>query len=237
MRFPNNKEMMRCAYCKGMSMFDQGNGGPVSCGLSHYHKPKYSLHQVDAMFCQSCGGPIILYRAGHATNLGSAHFSEICVETFYPQLPTREKSPDDVRDANGPLADDYDQAVECEPHSLQASAFLLGRCVEEMLVEKCGAVHKGTLGPKIDTAIEGGKIPDHLHGVLQDGFKVARNQSGHVWVDEDGNRLSVDADTVAMCFSTVNALFEYYYVAPARQNVHVAKMKEVLAKKVAGEQS
>ena len=56
---------------------------------------------------------------------------------LYPTAAQRQQAPKEVRDADAGLADDYDEAVVCEPCSGQASVYLLGRCAERILVAKC----------------------------------------------------------------------------------------------------
>ena len=154
----------------------------------------------------------------------------------YPEAPTRPLAQELVRKADAGLAGDYDEAVRCEPHSQQAAAFLLGRCVERVLIAHAGAQHKGTLGPKIDKAIKDKKIPDDIAPYLGEVLKHVRNQASHIWVDAQGKELRIDADDVRMAFEVVDMLLDRFYIMPAKRDAHIAKVQQVLSNKKAGEQ-
>ncbi|HUW85088.1 MAG TPA: hypothetical protein VMZ31_20085, partial [Phycisphaerae bacterium] len=134
---------------------------------------------------------------------------------LYPQAPRRDEAPAEVTKEDGGLAKDYKEAVDCEPHSLQAAAFLLGRCMERILIAKAGVERGLTLGPMIEAAIAGGRVPQALCEPLEKGFLVVRNQAGHVWVNSKGEDLRVDEDSVDGSFAIVDALFDELYLGPA----------------------
>ena len=98
-------------------------------------------------------------------------------------------------------------------------------------MDKCKASANQTLGPMITDSIKSNAIPANLHEYFEHGFLVGRNQSGHVWKDTSGKALSVDAETVNHAFAAIDALFEEFYVGPARMAAHVAKMKVVKSQK------
>ena len=150
---------------------------------------------------------------------------------LYPVAPSRILVPQEVRDADPHLADDYNQAVACEPWSLQASAFLLGRCTEQILVAKTSASAGMTLGPQIDAAIKADEIPLAWREPLKDGFLIARNQAGHSWENTAQEPLKVDDETVDHCFTIVDALLYHFYVAPKTNAAFIAKMRQVKADK------
>ena len=184
-------------------------------------------HVVHVLHCATCAKPVICHAiSGDPGGQGNRQ------ETIYPSgPPARDPATDEIRKDHKDLADDYDEAVACEPHSSQAAAFLLGRCVERILVAKAEVNRGATLGLQINEAIKANKIPEILKKPLKDGFLPARNQAGHVWQDAAGNDLEVDKDTVADCFTIVDELFVHLYLAPFKTDAFIEKMNRVRGQK------
>ncbi len=154
----------------------------------------------------------------------------------YPLKPTRSAAPEEVCTAAPDLATDYNEAVACEPHSSQAAVLLLGRCLSQILIDKCDAPKPGTLGRQIDHAVKEGKLPEKVAKAI-DTFKTGRNQAAHPWYDESGGHLKVDAETVEWSFVVIETLFERFYVTPAREEKQSNKMAAAWKKKKAGDKS
>ena len=153
-------------------------------------------------------------------------------ETIYPSgPPARDPAPDEIRKDHKELAADYDEAVACEPHSSQAATFLLGRCVERILVDEVKVDPKATLGPQIDTVIKVETFPEILKKPLKRGFLIARNQAGHVWQNAAGEDLKVDGKTVKRCFAIVDQLFDHFYLEPLKVDTFTQKMGNIEGEK------
>lgn len=225
MHFPNQEEVIRCPHCKGQCAYREAK--VINWSHSHPGGGRNWMHYVRVLHCGTCGNPLIR----HVISKTQAE-TEVNKVTIYPSgPPARDPAPDEIRNAKKELAVDYDEAVACEPHSLQAAAFLLGRCVERILVDKAGVNRGATLGVQINEAIEANKIPEHLKKSLKDGLLIARNQAGHVWQDAEGNDLPVDKDTVDDCFTIVDELFVHFYLAPLKTDAFTKKMNRVKVEK------
>lgn len=139
MKFPRPEETIWCPACKGTCGFCFGRGGGHETIIRHGHEPigqdSRTVHEIAARFCRSCGYPIIQ----HKVAVGDTQSLLPSGEWLYPQHPTRGKIPALVRDEAPDLADDYDEAVACEPHSSQASILLLSRVLSQILIAKCKA--------------------------------------------------------------------------------------------------
>ena len=248
LRFPEHEGLMDCPHCGG---HDCAFTAPVNQSghsqIYHTHRQHRSGAEttiVGVRYCRSCGGPVIAHGkvVEQLTDSEVAFGFDSTRETWhcavvYPIKPTRPKASDELKQLDAGLARDYNEAVACGPHSLQAAAFLLGRCVNRILVGKCEADPADMLGPQIAQAIAVNKIPTEVAEPLQDGFLIVRNQAAHVWVNASGDGLTVDADSMDRCFRIVDALMDHLYILPAKEAVFVAKMAAVKRDKQAGDKS
>jgi len=183
------------------------------------------IHILETAFCQTCGECII-----RKLVKGTSKW-----EIIYPKGPTRDKAPSEITKADAELASRYDEAVEVEPLSATSAVFLLGRCAEMILVRKAGVTKGQTLGPMIDEAIKNNKLEDPMSEYMKEGFRIARNQSGHLWEDGDGTEMTVDKQTVDGAFAMMNMLFDKFYIEPLRMGSWTAKLQRTNQEKVQGD--
>ncbi|UCG88212.1 MAG: hypothetical protein JSW71_06615, partial [Gemmatimonadota bacterium] len=135
---------------------------------------------MDVVFCHSCGQPISRHLSGR---LGGSSPRVDDARIIYPSASARELAPDEVRSADDSLAKDYDEAVKCEPYSLQAAAILLGLCASTVLVDKCGCNKSQTLGKQYEDAKARGKLSSNVDEQFE-GLLQHRNRSAHPWFNE-----------------------------------------------------
>lgn len=228
MHFPRPEETIRCPYCAAMCAYASPNTATITYAHGMPDQQDRTVHTVEVAHCRSCGKPIIQYRIllhGKTT----PH-----VEAIYPIAPNRQNTPEEVREAAPDLAKDYDEAVACEPHSLQASASLLGRCASEILVSHCGAKRKDLLGKQVNDAKQAGKLPPGLEHEI-DGLREGRNQASHPWYSETGERLEVDGKTLEWCFEIVDMMIDHFIVRPKTTADRMKRFEALKAAKVAGD--
>jgi hypothetical protein len=206
MQYPKPNEAISCPHCV------------ARCAYAHFGGIQIpgSGSRIIAASCHSCQGIIL------------GLWDEEDIEVLYPVEATRPQCPPEIESEDSGLAQDYNDAVACEPHSLTAAMFLLGRCAERILVNKYGADRRKTLGMmELPAASFNQEDKDYF----AEAFVVARNQAGHVWKDSAGNDLTVDDHSVAMAFQWIDELFERAYVGPRRRADHRAKMQQVRGQK------
>ena len=221
--FPGDNENIRCPHCRAECAYQHFRVTEVRWDIKGGRTE--GRHMIRVAYCTSCGQCIIQRVAGR----GNAD------TVIYPTAPTRENAPALIRDTESYLAESYDEAVACEPHSLNAAMFLLGRCVEIILVRKLGAPTGTTLGPQIDHVIEAKTLTDPLAGYLNKAFKSARNQSGHLWTDANGNEMKVDDESVDCGFTVVKMMFEQFYLHPLKMSSWESEMQQKFTEKVQGD--
>ena len=227
--FPDKGHTITCPHCKRNCQYVHPDS--VITWRPADTSTLLEIHIVRVTHCAVCARPIVQYshwRDGHAKTFDDPG-------VVYPIAPSRDLAPEVVRSADRSLADDYDEAVNCEPYSFQAPMFLLGRCAERILTEKAGAKPGGTLGKMINEVHM--SLPKDWRDYLKEGFGVARNLAGHVWKDAAGNDLSVDDDTIEHGFAIIGTMFEHYYAAPSRMSDFTDKMERVVKLKREGERA
>jgi hypothetical protein len=161
MKFPADNEVITCPHCVGTCAFTIF-GGIETPGKS---KPK---GRIVVARCISCYGFVL----GLFDTLGNQK------EFLYPIKAARPQCPADIALEDPGLARHYNDAVACEPHSLTAAMFLLGRCAERILVSKFGADPKKTLGT-MELPVT--SFDDLERQYFSEAFVVSRNQAGHFW--------------------------------------------------------
>ena len=224
--FPEPEDTMDCPHCKGQRCaFGHPQQRNRAYDLIWNHPKSHSSHTVSVAYCRTCGKPVIEHSW---QRVGKDH-----KDLVYPKGTARPKAPQEVRAADEDLANDYDEAVTCEPHSFQAAAFLLGRCAGHILVKKCEADAADFLSTQFKKAIKDGTLP---HDVAEEfpGVVEGRNQAGHPWYSSTGEQLKVDEDTSAWSFHIVDMMFEHFYVAPKRRKKRQTKLSDLLDEKKQG---
>lgn len=236
-KFPDAEETMRCPYHGKDAAFctDRApkSGETQIVRAVPGDSGTMLMQTIRARFCRTCGYPVIEHLKALRHQSGVLTEQKTCL---YPVSPRRDLSARALPKAIEGVAKDYDEAVNCEAYSLQAAAFLLGRCVERILVDAVSeANERDTLGKIIADSIPQLSGSDELKDVLAHGFLIARNQAGHVWTSASGEELIVDDESVEHCFQIVQELHYDLYERPSLHKKFVDKMKGVLAEKKEGE--
>lgn len=218
--WPNDDQQFPCPHCKTHSAaFTTVVHQSWSHASTEDESREIEGHTLDVMTCRSCGMPIVRHEADPQTG-------EEPVTTIYPKAASRALAPAEVQEKSPQLAQDYNEAVECEPFSMQASVILLGRCVERILNEEAECDEDATLGPKINDAMKREAIPTYIATSLQKGFLVARNFATHIWTNATGEQIQVDEYTLDKCFGIVDELFRHFYVYPQHASEFIEKMSK-----------
>jgi len=221
MTFPGHHDLMDCPHCKGracaFAVGEKAIGWP--------HDKSGMNHQIEVAHCLSCGYPIVHYARQSQSGL------RVSGAVVYPIAPYRDLAPNEVHSADPDLAKDYDEAVACEPHSLQAAAMLLGRCASHILVARCGADKSSTLGAQISAAVKAGDLPEPIKE-QSEGLLAGRNQAAHPWYAASGAQMKIDQQGLDWCFDIVDLMFVHFYVNPARLAERQAKLAATKGQKV-----
>lgn len=175
---------------------------------------------------------------GHTVGIGSieefafsncTHCNKISVwhrekqTLLFPKTTTRTF---DLMEVPKQLADDYEEACLVLSDSPKASAALSRRCLQAILREQ--GFHDKSLYKEIQNAIDNGKLPSHIVDSL-DAVRSIGNLAAHPTKDTNtGEILPVEPGEAEWNIETLEFLFDFIYVQPARTR----KRKEALNEKL-----
>lgn len=177
--------------------------------------PQPAKHDFDAtgdqilrfkwVICPGCNRPIIeVVRAwgGNEVDLGM----------IYPKRRALRAVPNEVPPH---LREDYTEAATVLADSEKASAALSRRCLQIVLREKAG-VKPGNLSDEIDHVIESRALPSHLADAI-DAVRHVGNFAAHPMKSKStGEIVEVEAGEAQWLLDTLEGLFDFYFVQPAR---------------------
>ena len=131
---------------------------------------------------------------------------------IYPKGSSRPPVPKEVTE---PLASDYPEACLVFSDSEKASAALSRRCLQMLLREKAG-VKPGDLYSEIQQTLDSRQLPSHLAAAL-DSIRVVGNFAAHpIKSTNSGAILDVEPHEAEWLLDTLEGLFDFYFVHPAK---------------------
>lgn len=124
------------------------------------------------------------------------------------------------------LAEDYEEACLVFNDSPKASAALSRRCLQSVLREQ-GFTDR-SLYKEIQMAIDSGKLPSHITESL-DAVRNIGNFAAHPMKDTNsGEVLPVESGEAEWNLETLEFLFDFFYVQPARTRQRKEALNEKL---------
>lgn len=163
--------------------------------------------------CPACNRWVMYlerYRIEHAD---SQRFEEI-EETILvrPKGSSRPPAPSEVPSQ---YAEDYTEACLVFTDSPKASAALSRRCLQNILREKAG-VRERTLEQEIQKVLDSGTLPSYLATDI-DAVRNIGNFAAHPMKSQNtGEILPVEPGEAEWNLDVIEALFDFYFVGPAR---------------------
>ena len=134
------------------------------------------------------------------------------VYVAYPRNATGREAPAEVPES---LRADYAEAVAILEISPQASAALSRRIVQQVLTEQ-GGYAEGSLARQIDAFVEDERTPSELGGNLHYLREIGNFAAHPVKSERTGEILPVEHGEAGWALEVVDGLFDYYFVAPRR---------------------
>lgn len=171
--------------------------------------------------CPLCGGPAISVIPGG----GPPGFARAPGLVLWPQGAGRP-IPHEVVTTSPQIAEDFREAVAVLPLSMKASAALSRRCLQAVLVDRGGVNPKDSLSRQIDQVLN--TLPNEL-SLNVDAIRNVGNFAAHPMKSENsGAVVDVEEGEAAWLLEVLEALFDFYYVQPAR----ATKAREALNEKL-----
>lgn len=179
----------------------------------------YALEMTCAA-CPACGRPLVL--GGKVW--GGNKIEQRIDSLLWPDTAARPV-PKQVEDEAPSLAADFREAVSVFPKSKKASAALSRRCLQYILREKAGT-KSDNLSKQIEQVLP--DLPPHLASTI-DAIPQVGNFAAHpIKADSTGQIVDVEEGEAEWLLDVLDALFDHYYVAPAK----AAAKRDALNKKL-----
>ena len=209
---------MKCPHC-----LTDFHDSEVQGGLGNDIEGAWAIGQKK---CSACGRFIFQLAVGrqwavtHRQLIGESRSFMV-----WPKVAARSPVPKEVPPE---FSEDYLEACLVIADSPKASAALSRRCLQFLLRERGGTKSKD-LAEQIQEVIDGRMLPSHISDGL-DAVRTIGNFAAHaIKSKSSGEIVPVEPGEAEWNLDVLEALFDFYFVAPART---LAK-REALNKKLA----
>ena len=144
---------------------------------------------------------------------------------IHPKGTNRPPIPEDVPED---FAEDYREACLVLADSPKASAALSRRCLQHILREKAGVKNQGDLAKAIQEVVGDPGVPSDISASLDavrniGNFSVHPNKSTNT-----GEIVDVEPMEAEWCLETIEVLFDFYFVRPAKLKARKVALNEKL---------
>lgn len=214
----------KCPHCSTPNRFERasirlpGSGAPQSdienfpvtdIDEAHHHELRLSC-------CTECGKLVLVLKEQTGKGPPAPVWTENLVWPVHIERPVPEEVPENI-------ASDYREAVAVLGISPKASAALSRRCLQTVLREKGGA-DQYTLSSQIKHVLD--QLPSNIADQL-DYVKVVGDFGAHEQKDTKSREiLDVEAGEAEYSLDVLDALFEHYYVGPAKSKRSMQEIRE-----------
>jgi hypothetical protein len=208
-----------CPHC-GVAIF-------VSLSSTNAAKDKQGLWLTQSAICPNCQRAIIQLRMKYARPepMGILSHTPDRVILAYPRAAFRPACPAEVPNEIGA---DYTEACLVLSDSPKSAAALARRCLQHLLRDYAKVKHQN-LAKEIQEVLDSGKLPLHLTESL-DSVRIIGNFAAHPTKSTaSGEIIDVEPGEAEWTLSTLEALFVFYFVEPAK----AAAKRSALGAKVA----
>ena len=177
--------------------------------------------QAKSTLCPACGQ--LIFRVDRSARNSEGVLSVLESITAYPKGTSRPVPPE----VEGKFESDFREACLVIGDSEKASAALSRRCLQNLLREKAETKAKD-LAPQIQEVLDSGELPSHLGDAI-DGVRGIGNFATHpIKSTNTGEVLEVELGEAEWLLDTLEALFDFYFVQPAK----LEKKRDALNKKL-----
>jgi hypothetical protein len=185
--------------------------------LAHNAKGDKVYWVVRSMVCPACNKAIL----NLSEKIGTATVASRLIQ---PKSASRPAAPVEVP---AELAEDFNEACAVIEDSPKASAALSRRCLQGIL--RFNGYTQKDLAPAIDAILKAKQLPSHLASSL-DTVRNIGNFAAHPMKDSNtGAIVPVEPHEAEWNLDVLEGLFDFFYVAPARERHKLATLNAKLA--------
>jgi uncharacterized protein DUF4145 len=183
---------------------------------------KVECPACDRMILRLCNGTEVFRGSSF---VGLRDITDVML--FRPKGSNRPPCPEEVKKAAPSIAADYAEACLVLPDSAKASAALSRRCLQQLLREKAQTKSKD-LFDQIQEVLESGKLPSHIDESVE-AVRVVGNFAAHpIKSKSTGEIVEVEPGEAEWNLEALEALFDFYYVQPAKTALRKAALNKKL---------
>jgi hypothetical protein len=200
---------MKCPHC----LVEVHESWVSSYIKTDVEKSGQAVYHVEAMRCPACADVMIRMYRGISRGSGYGSVDEAGPWLVHPRAASRVPLPSEVDDQD--LSADYVEACLVLQDSPKASAALSRRCLQNLLRKKAG-VKPGNLSDEIQQVLDSKSLSTSLADSI-DGIRNIGNFGAHPMKSkQSGEILPVETGEAEWNLDVLEALFDFYYVQPAR---------------------
>jgi len=207
---------MICPYCTIEMHPVATSSGIHSIGNRMYYNDREGAsHQVQVVACPKCDGVILTHSDlafEESSEPGTVVQREANLKVLLPRTSSRPTPPPEVPE---PYRGLYAEAALILADSPRASAALSRRCLQHLLREVANAP-RSDLFKEIEWALASAGLPGYCTESLHD-LRVIGNMAAHPNKSTaTGDYLEVEPGEAEWTLDTLDALFGFYFIEPAR---------------------
>jgi hypothetical protein len=177
--------------------------------------------------CPSCGGWFIELQHGHYVQFGGTlEWSMDDRTVVWPRTSSRQPIPPEVPEPFRSLATEAGLILADSP---RASAALSRRCLQHLLRET-GGVPTSDLFHEVEWALANANFPSHVKEGLHDLREIGNMAAHPKKSTATGEYLEVEDGEAEWTLEVLEALFDHYFVGPARTAVRRAALHTKLGR-------
>lgn len=213
---------MKCPHC--LVFIHVGRPHIQFLGHEPIELGGHPFYWTKTMTCPNCQKLIVWLSSSTSKSGSSGPGPErpIGIQTDTLVRPRGTNRPPVPPEVDEEFAADYKEACLILADSPNASAALSRRCLQLLLRGK-GGVNHGTLYQEIQEVLNSGKLPPGLAEVIEVVRKVG-NAAAHPMHNNAGVITPVDEWEAEWCLEVLEALFDHYFVAPARNQERLNRL-------------
>jgi len=217
---------MRCPFCTiAISPVPQTGSTGLDVAEMLYRDGHGDRHRVGAVSCPECDRVFLLHADWTYDEV--ADETEISEESLlWPRASSRPPVAPDVPEQYASLAREAGLILTDSP---RASAALSRRCLQQLLRDKAGAP-AGKLNNEIEWAIANAGLPSHATECLHDLREIGNMAAHPNKSTATGDYLEVEPGEAEWTLDTLDALFDHYFIGPARTAARKAALAAKLKK-------
>lgn len=194
---------LQCPHCR-VALPGTGNQ------RQHLGDVGHTRWGIDSRLCLQCDG-LIICLIESSTGSGVT-VEEVGKTLLWPRVGSRASAPPEVPPE---YAQDYNEASLVLNDSPKASAALSRRCLQN-IIQNIAGIKRRNLDTEIQDLIDSKTLPSYLAGQI-DGVRIHGNFAAHpIKSQTTGQVMDVEPGEAEWLLDTLEGLFDFYFVAPAK---------------------